>query len=540
MKTKITKIIDILLKIICTFSYPCLTFILSERGTKKEILIGMIIAFIFGVIINFKLFKNIFKKINIKNSLSSLVFSLLAVKIIFKYTIKMPAYFNSIISVHLKLNLHYTITTYLLVLLILPALVEITYILIEKLTPIIKEILTKMSKRDKILLLVITIIGFIASLILYNKTTIFYNAHNEKTPILYDVIYSTDSAAIYNHDAYLNINMEENDIRQPFFAIFALPFALVAYVLKTIFSFIPNAYAVFLNTIQISLLAFTVYMITKILNLNKKDSILYFIFTYVTFGLILYSFVMEQYIFALFYLILTIYIYTFDLLETNYFYISSVGTLLTSGIIFPLISKFKSLKTWTKNVLKCFIAFIFTSVVSGQLHLIINSKDGIITLLRFGGKNIPFINRLKQFLYFVRSIFLAPSGIIIKGPSQISYRLPQIETISIIGIIILVLVLISFILNRKNKMAIISFCWVIFSFVILCLVGWGTLENGLILYTLYFSWAYIILIYLLIDKLIKNARLKYIIIITLSLILLYFNLKEFINIIKFGLTYYKI
>ena len=57
-----------------------------------------------------------------------------------------------------------------------------------------------------------------------------------------------------------------------------------------------------------------------------------------------------------------------------------------------------------------------------------------------------------------------------------------------------------FIVNIKDKLNRISFYWVIFSFIILCVVGWGTLENGLILYALYFSWAIVILMYNLIKQ----------------------------------------
>lgn len=148
-----------------------------------------------------------------------------------------------------------------------------------------------------------------------------------------------------------------------------------------------------------------------------------------------------------------------------------------------------------------------------------------------------FIDRLNQFLYFVRSIFIAPSGQI-TGKIIKYYRLINISSTSLTGIIILLTCILSFILNKKNKFAKISFLWIIFSFIILCIIGWGTKENGLILYSLYFSWAYVSLIYLLINKLIKNTKLKNTIFIILILIMLYYNTYEFTKIILFCLKYY--
>ena len=144
-----------------------------------------------------------------------------------------------------------------------------------------------------------------------------------------------------------------------------------------------------------------------------------------------------------------------------------------------------------------------------------------------------------QFLYFVQSIFIAPKSHILADTLPVAYRLDDVNFICLIGIAILILCLISFILNRKNKLALISFLWIIFSFLILCIFGWGTAENGLILYSLYFSWAYIVLIYLLIDKLIKNDKIKTILLFAIVIILLFFNIPEFLRIVKFGLTYYR-
>ena len=109
---------------------------------------------------------------------------------------------------------------------------------------------------------------------------------------------------------------------------------------------------------------------------------------------------------------------------------------------------------------------------------------------------------------------------------------------SITGIIILGLLIVSFIINRKEKIAQVSALWILYSFIILCLIGWGTKENGLILYSTYFAWAFYSLFILLIKKITKNKRAFSIIMIIIIGIMFIFTSKELINILKFALKYY--
>lgn len=229
-------------------------------------------------------------------------------------------------------------------------------------------------------------------------------------------------------------------------------------------------------------------------------------FSFCCYPLILFSFVAEQYIIGLFYLILTIYVWYYKLIEINYLYIGAVGTLLTSDILFSFISRFKNIKNWFYNIFKCFIAFLIIMIITGQILEFYSAIIQFEKFISWSGEKILFIYKLYQFIYFVRSIFIAPKGNILIINKFPLYRLIEVNYIDIFGLIILLLCIVSYILNRKEKFVNISFLWLIFSFFILCLLGWGTAENGLILYSLYFSWAYIVLIFKLIDKVIKNKK----------------------------------
>ena len=108
----------------------------------------------------------------------------------------------------------------------------------------------------------------------------------------------------------------------------------------------------------------------------------------------------------------------------------------------------------------------------------------------------------------------------------------------IIGIFILLIVIVGYILNRKNKFANFCMLWVIFSAILLLFIGWGTLENGLILYSLYFAFAYLSLFYLFFRCVIKNDKIFGIFMLLLCLIILTCNIQELINIFSFAIKNY--
>ena len=67
---------EVMLKLLFCISLSTLTFILSVRAHKLEILIGVFLSFIIGVIFSFKLFKDMFRKYNYKTLCVSIIISL--------------------------------------------------------------------------------------------------------------------------------------------------------------------------------------------------------------------------------------------------------------------------------------------------------------------------------------------------------------------------------------------------------------------------------------------------------------------------------
>ena len=189
--------------------------------------------------------------------------------------------------------------------------------------------------------------------------------------------------------------------------------------------------------------------------------------------------------------------------EINNAYIAAVGTLSTSVVLFPLITKYDNFKNWFKKVFECFKNTIVVLILSGRITLFFSLHKRLNFLLGFTGTTVSFYDNLRQYLNFIETLFLSNKGIITydknisSGLIYYSYQMDKTSSLNIVGIIILLTCLISYILNRKEYMAKISFGWVLFSAIVLLFIVWGTAENGLILYSLYFYWAFYILIILI-------------------------------------------
>ena len=74
--------------------------------------------------------------------------------------------------------------------------------------------------------------------------------------------------------------------------------------------------------------------------------------------------------------------------------------------------------------------------------------------------------------------------------------------------------------------------------IMLVILGWGTKENGLILYSLYFGWAYFVLIFQLLNNIFKNNKVFKIAFIILILLMVIGYIPELFNIFKFAILNY--
>ena len=534
-KEKLKKIFVLLL----TFSLMSLNFLLVGDYNLLFYRYLVILSFLFSLLVSLIIVDNIFINFEKKYFLVAIFVSLYTISCIKEYSKSGVVFFRNILNTYFNVYLSYNFCRALLCVVALFSTVILIYFFIKKMVPFVKSEYANLEKFDKKIIVCFVTIGFILTLVIYNLTNVFYlPVYDRQYGVDFDVIYTTDTGTLVNTNAYMKIGAPENDFRQPLFGLFSLPFSVSAKFISQFISFIPNSYYIVFTSIQIFLLCLSILMIKKMLNISDEKFIFYSLFLS-TYTLVVFPFVYEQYIIALFYLILTMYLGFYNKFKINYIYCGAVGTLLTSGIIFPLISKYNSLKKWIVNIFKCFVFYITLLVLSGQFLLLFNIVEKVKFLMRFSGGKMTFWEKFVQYTHFIKSIFIKPFTGVVFFESFPRYWLLPVKNISYVGIIILVLCVISFIINRKNKFAVISFFWIIFSFVILCLIGWGTKENGLILYSLYFFWAYCALLVMLIDK-IRDSRIKYSLVSILVILLLVYNVSGLLDIIKFGIKYYPI
>lgn len=534
LKKKIFKICMLILFII---SCPVLTFVISNGEENNLIFIGCIISEIFAIYIGIKYLKNI--KYEPKILFISFLIAIYTDKIlgIKPYTVTVVK--NILFKI---CDCEFLDTTIIKILSIMsiPALAIFVYFFIKLIVVRVKEEIIKFSKIEKIYLILSMVVGLSIATIIGHYTTAFYVPYTKENNTLcnYDVIYTSDNGIIAGGDAYANINHPENDIRQPLFGIFALPFGIVGHFFSELLFFLPNAsYAIVMAAIQFVLIAIIIIMLARMLKINEKCKGIFYLLFLVSAPYLVFSFCLEQYVIGLFYVVLTIYINLCKEDEVNYSYIGATGTLLTSGVLFPLIIKSTKISKVCINILKCFIVFVAITCIGGQFPQFAD-VDKINVLLNNYSGSVSVIDKIRQFFVFVKSTLFLPRGEIILDGSFYAYRLIQPEYISKTGICIVLFVIFSFIINRKEKLAKVCSLWVVFSVFILAIIGWGAYENGMILYSLYFSWAYVCLIYMGINKVIKNHIAINICISGMIIFMLVVNIPELVNIIKFALLHY--
>lgn len=411
-----------------------------------------------------------------------------------------------------------------------------------------KQFIKKMDRAEQIFITVISFFLVILVSFLFAKTNVSYGVKFNGLHVN-NIIYTSDSASYMETNVYMNIGASQNDIRQPLFGLFALPFGTIAWIVSKIFFFLPNAYQIIITIIQAILLQISILLIGRLLFCDILSKLAFSLISLSLYPTLLFSFMAEQYIFAVFYLIIFIYSCLNNGIYKKYLLIAATGSLIPSGILFLLLVDFKNVKQSIKTLLKFAFLFVIIVILAGQFQLLlvniipIGGGSTIIGLLNsYGGKSIDFSNKLLQYINFVSLCLFRPdeAGISYSN-GYATWQLGNITTINIKGIVIFLLSIVGFILNNKKPFARICIGWIFFSFLILCLIGWGTSENGLIIYTLYFSWAFVSLIILGFEKILpKHPVIKYILYTVIFITLLWVNSKGILEIIHFGLDKYPI
>lgn len=367
------------------------------------------------------------------------------------------------------------------------------------------------------------------------------------TDLSYDIIYTSDSPALVKGNVYMALTHPENDLRQPLFAVFAAPFMGIPYLIGKLFSVSAPVQAMLLNSVQIFMLFAANFMLTKIMKLTSVNRLCFMVLSSLTYTHLLFVLMMEQYIVAYFWLIFCIYLICEKNQPSRIALWGAGGTLLTSMILLPAMSEkspFKNFKEWMGDMVKYGLEFVAIMLVFCRFDVIFNLTAQISQLSGLTGKSITLADKIFQYTAFIGDCFVAPdAGINYTAKKYISWQLNQATGISFVGVLILVLCLISAWINRNKKSSLLAIGWVGFSVIMLLGLGWGTKENGLILYALYFGWAFLVLLFQLIEKIGKKLNLRFLIpvaTVVCAVLLAVINIPAIAEMIQFAIQYYPV
>lgn len=520
-----------------------LTAVLTLQGTTKQALLGVSLSFLilFYLVVKNKIGDNTYKDNNKYIKIVSLIFSLISSAYLINCALIKIQNYYTVINKKVELLVHFnTFFIQIIPFLLIIYSLYIYFLLIFNycFTPII-SFFKNLESIEKRFLIIINLILMLSVLIIYNCTNAFYSPTRANGELInYDIIYTSDTPIEVNTNVYTNISANENDIRQPLFGLYSFPFGIGVTNLAKIIN-INNSYPIFMDWIQIFLLSVSILLLSRILSLNKKEKILFLLMNSLSYPFLLFSLNMEQYIFPVFWMILLIYFYIKQYEYRDLLYIGATGSMLTSGVLFPLLfSRSKKISDLINILFKTFIKFCAVTILFGQLPTFLNAKNSLENLMRFTGDKVLFSERFQQYTNFIYSCFFQPK-VMMEFWDFAIYWLEPVKMINYGGVFICVISIIGFVLNHDQKIIRIAFLWVIFSFVLLSIIGWGTSENGLILYALYFSWAFIILTFMAINK-IPLQKVKYISMVAICVCMFLFNLHGLGKMIEFVIKYYPI
>lgn len=343
-------------------------------------------------------------------------------------------------------------------------------------------------------------------LMTYLCTQAFYGAYVNGVRYNFDLIYSSDSGYLVQQDVFRNVGAEQNDLRQPLFGLFAMPFCQAAYLLSRVLFFIPNGYVTISQLMQLLLFLVALVLLSRMMGLHGAEKALFLGLCCVSYPVLIFSLTAEQYLFAVSYLILLLYLQKEPVTQSTA-YIAATGSLLTSGIWFPLVTWDRDLRQFIKKTLLLCGAFFGVTILSGRLTTFLDIPSYIEGYGYYAGGNVSALSKLLQYVNFAGACLLAPlSGVDLTTYRHISWQMLPVTGWSIAGVLVILLALCGILVSRKERFTKLCAVWLGFSFLLLGLVGWGTIDNGLMLYSLYFGWAFVSMIFRLVCHVLRRAR----------------------------------
>lgn len=464
--------------------------------------------------------KNILKKIDLKNKPITLIFTSI-------YTIGIISTLLDNTALSMKKGIIIAVGSCF-------AVFCYSYLLITFATKLFKSFWNSLDKFNKKIFISISITGILITSGLFLITKIFTHPHT------YDIFLSFDSGFLLNNNFDTNQLFTENDFRHLLMSFCIMPFAIIPHIVYSLFHFIPAFDGLLISFVQVILIAYCIITLISILKIeDKKSAIIITLLLMVSAGTLYNMITAEKFVFGLFYIITTI---DFTLKKSPLkwiFFIGAIGILTTNIFLLPIVLFYdkKPFKDWLSELIVIGVIFVFVLLITGQFNLLLFCKKSWENLKRFASvdKNISILNNIIQYLTFVGNIILTPEVVYSHAIRQAT---PSTNFMTALGFTVLIINLLGFIFNYKNKFAQICFYWQIFMAFLLVGIGWGVTNNEMFIYSALFTWSTITLVYMFIDKLIQHKKTKIIIFSILIGAIFIYNSIQIIPILDFAKTNY--
>lgn len=400
-----------------------------------------------------------------------------------------------------------------------------------------------LTAAEKIIYSLIALVLVVFAATAFYASTGFYSASNEG----YDIVYTADTDSLFNNMAYLSLTFVENDLRQPLFAVFAAPFAGTPYLLTQLFQFSPSTESVLLNTVQILMICTANLLLTRLIAQTPMKRLCFMVALSSTYTTLLNVLMLEQYVTAYFWLMLTIAIICTRQCDEHLGFYGAVSALLTNVALLPWMSRHTprtSLKGWLFDMVRLGCSFIVLLLAFARFDVLYSVFAKLSSLFKFTGSSWPLSDRFKQYFAFVHDCFVSPAAQVSQGfaPDGIlSWRLDMVKTLNVAGVLLVLLIVVAAWLNRDKQISRFAIYWTAFSVVLLALIGWGTWETGLILYSLYFGWAFFTLLFQLVEKIGDRFRLFWLLPTATAvavILMLWLNIPAIQALINYCVTYF--
>lgn len=347
------------------------------------------------------------------------------------------------------------------------------------------EILNKMDSFEKVFFFSFMIImGLLAFQVHIHTSafdfTQFVDINGNVVQVPYDAMMDCDTANVQWNMKYFDFML-----RHPFFSIVTLPEYSLSVALGNMFPLASQWRMAFLSLSEIFKIAICGLCIMR-MSKSKLTLAMYFI----SFPVLIYSLVIERHTWMLFWNVIMVYsvIEMDEGRQEDYMPIMQAGGANLIGVmITPIVTKAKSVRDFIKKEIILAFSFLLVIVVSGNLVKLFN----ISTELKNNAVFVQNANILDNFRKFTNAIRGCLGGIKISYPSYYSSYYDE-SGISLFGIMVGIIIIVTFVILRKNRYARLCGYWMGVSVVLFPIIGFSCFDYSM--HMILFSWAAVSLV----------------------------------------------